>query len=133
MTTSARESLWLDGVSGPGYRALEGDGGSFDVVVIGGGIAGLTTAALLKESGASVAVLEADRVGRGVTGCTTAKVTALQAAVLQTVRSTHGEERARAYAEASAAAVEEVSRLAERHGIECDLEHRPAESVAAQE
>ena len=133
MTTSAAESLWLDGIAPSGFPALKGDGGRFDAVVVGGGIAGLTTAALLKEAGATVAVLEAGRVGTGVTGCTTAKVTALQADTISRVRRAHGEERAAVYAEASAAAVEEVARLASRNGIECELERRPAETFAAEE
>src|SRR5829696_6352534 len=130
MTTSAAESLWLDGIAPSGFPALKGDGGRFDAIVIGGGIAGLTTAALLKESGATVAVLEAGRVGTGVTGCTTAKVTALQGTTISKVRRAQGEERAAVYAQASAAAVAEVERLAARHGIECDLERRPAETFA---
>src|SRR5829696_4370214 len=130
MTTSAAESLWLDGIAPSGFPALKGDGGRFDAIVIGGGIAGLTTAALLKESGATVAVLEAGRVGTGVTGCTTAKVTALQGTTISTVRRAQGEERAAVYAQASAAAVAEVARLAAEHGIECDLERRPADTFA---
>jgi glycine/D-amino acid oxidase-like deaminating enzyme/nitrite reductase/ring-hydroxylating ferredoxin subunit len=130
MTTSARESLWLEGSAPSGFATLSGDGGSFDAIVVGGGIAGMTTAALLKEAGATVAVLEAGRVGNGVTGCSTAKVTALQGSTISMVRRAHGEERAAVYAEASAAAVEEVARLAARHRIECDLERRPAETFA---
>jgi glycine/D-amino acid oxidase-like deaminating enzyme/nitrite reductase/ring-hydroxylating ferredoxin subunit len=130
MTTSATGSLWLEGPTPSGFDALKGDGGHFDAIVVGGGIAGLTTAALLKEAGATVAVLEAGRVGHGVTGCTTAKVTALQGNAISKVRGTHGEERAATYAEASAAAVAEVARLAAEHEIECDLERRPAETFA---
>jgi len=82
------------------------------VAVLGGGIAGLTTALLLKREGARVALMEALRVGSGVTGCTTAKVSALQATVYSTIRSRHGEEATSAYAEASLAGVELVGQLA---------------------
>ena len=47
-----------------------------DVAVVGGGIAGVTTAYLMKEAGRRVALLEADRLLTGVTGNTTAKVSA---------------------------------------------------------
>jgi glycine/D-amino acid oxidase-like deaminating enzyme/nitrite reductase/ring-hydroxylating ferredoxin subunit len=130
MTTSATESLWLDGPAPAGFAALKGEGGHFDAIVVGGGIAGLTTAALLKGAGATVAVLEAGRVGHGVTGCTTAKVTALQGNTISKVRRAQGAERAGVYAAASAAAVTEVARLAALHGIDCDLERRPAETLA---
>ena len=47
----------------------------FDVVVIGGGITGLTSAYLLKQAGKKVAVVERDRIGSGDTGYTSAHLT----------------------------------------------------------
>ncbi len=128
-TTSARESLWIDTAQTTSYPSLA-SGLTVDVAVIGGGIAGLTTALLLKRDGFRVAVLEAARVGHGVTGCTTAKVTALQGTVLGSVRSHHGAEGAAVYAEASRAAVERVASLAREEAIDCDLERRPAVTYA---
>jgi glycine/D-amino acid oxidase-like deaminating enzyme/nitrite reductase/ring-hydroxylating ferredoxin subunit len=129
-TTSARESLWYSGLESPGHAQLDGDR-AFDVCVIGGGIAGLTTALLVKREGARVAVIEADRVGRGVTGTTTGKVSALQATIYSTIRDHHGAEAAAVYAEASRAAVEQVAALAAEERIDCDLERRPAFTYAA--
>ena len=129
-TTSAAESLWLEEPATSSYAPLEGRP-AVDVAVIGGGIAGLTTALLAKREGARVAVLEAARVGGGVTGCTTAKVTALQGTTLSTVRSRHGREAAAAYGAASLAAVERVAALAAEEGIDCDLGRRPAFTYAA--
>lgn len=48
-----------------------------DVAIIGGGIAGLTTALLLKEEGKRVAGVEGHRIVEGITAYTTAKITAL--------------------------------------------------------
>src|SRR3954452_354453 len=76
-TTSATNSLWLATAPTTHYPRLDRDVET-DVAVVGGGIAGLTAALLLKQSGLRVAVLEARRVASGVTGCTTAKVSALQ-------------------------------------------------------
>jgi glycine/D-amino acid oxidase-like deaminating enzyme/nitrite reductase/ring-hydroxylating ferredoxin subunit len=42
-----------------------------DVAVIGAGITGITTAALLEQAGLRIAVLEATAVGGGATGCST--------------------------------------------------------------
>ena len=129
VTTSAAESLWLDAAPPTEYAQLSGDR-EVDVAVLGGGITGLTTALLLKRDGARVAVLEATRVGHGVTGCTTAKFTALQQTVYSTLRSRHGRDGAAVYAEASAAAVELAVALAAEEGIDCELERRPAFTYA---
>ncbi|MGN6693750.1 MAG: FAD-dependent oxidoreductase [Aquihabitans sp.] len=71
-----------------------------DVVVIGAGIAGLTTAALLTEAGREVVVLEARTVGSGTSGRTTAKASALQGTRYQQLVDLHGEEAAARYARA---------------------------------
>jgi glycine/D-amino acid oxidase-like deaminating enzyme/nitrite reductase/ring-hydroxylating ferredoxin subunit len=132
MTTSAAESLWLDTAEPTTYPAQSAPV-TVDVAVLGGGIAGLTTALLLKRDGARVAVIEAARVGSGVTGCTTAKVSALQQTIYSSLRRRHGAEGARVYAEASAASVEMVASIAAEEGIECDLERRPAFTYAARD
>ena len=50
---------------------------SVDIAIIGGGMAGVSIAYALKDSGMSVAVLEKDEIGSHTSGHTTAKVTAL--------------------------------------------------------
>ncbi|TQM33486.1 glycine/D-amino acid oxidase-like deaminating enzyme [Nocardia bhagyanarayanae] len=93
-----------------------------DVAVVGGGIAGLCTAWELVQTGRSVAVLEADRIAAGVTGYTTAKLTALHTLVY----SEFGAEAARLYAASQQDAVDHVARTATTLGIECQFERCPA-------
>jgi glycine/D-amino acid oxidase-like deaminating enzyme/nitrite reductase/ring-hydroxylating ferredoxin subunit len=130
VTTTSAGSLWLDSPQETRY-APPAEPRTFDVAVVGGGIAGLITALLLKREGLSVAVVEANRVGHGVTGATTAKVSALQQTVCSQVRSRHGQEAATAYAQASVSGVEQIAALVEELGIECDLERRAAVTYAA--
>ncbi|MFI1179724.1 FAD-dependent oxidoreductase [Streptomyces sp. NPDC020799] len=109
----------------PSHPALDSDL-TVDIAVIGGGIAGLSTAWELMEAGRSVAVLEADRLAAGVTGYTTAKVSALHTLVYDRLRRTRGAEGARLYARSQQEAVERVAEVAAALRVDCDLERLPA-------
>ena len=63
-------SVWRATAPETGYALLEGDV-TADVLVIGGGITGVTLALLLAEQGRSVVLLEADTLGSGSTGRST--------------------------------------------------------------
>jgi glycine/D-amino acid oxidase-like deaminating enzyme len=67
-----------------------------------------------------------------VTGCTTAKVSALRATIYSTIRQRNGEQAAAAYAEASLAGVEQLAALVVEEEIECDCERRAAYTYAAE-
>ena len=125
-TLSGRHtSVWMDTAPHTTYAPLEGTL-EVDACVVGGGIAGLLTADLLKRGGRTVAVLEAARVATGVTGYTTAKIAALHGLTYDDVRSHHGERGARHYAEANVAGLELIAaRVAERE-IDCDFRRRAA-------
>ena len=72
-------SLWQNTVQLPAFERLEGNLKT-DVLIIGGGLAGILCAYRLQEAGVECAVVEADRIGCGVSGHTTAKITAQHAA-----------------------------------------------------
>lgn len=91
------ESIWTKTVSLPSFPALEGDV-SADIAIVGGGLAGILTADFLRREGASVVVIEADRVGGGQTAGTTAKLTAQHGLKYSQLTKTMGLEAAGQYA-----------------------------------
>ena len=122
---NAHASVWIATTEEPGFPVLA-SAVDVDVAVLGAGIAGLSTALLLKNAGLRVAVVEAARVSGATTGHTTAKVSAQHGLIYDTLRSKHGRDGARAYAEANLAAVDVVESLVREHRIDCDWERRPA-------
>jgi glycine/D-amino acid oxidase-like deaminating enzyme/nitrite reductase/ring-hydroxylating ferredoxin subunit len=119
-----RTSVWVD--TGPEHAArpqLDGDAEA-DVVVIGGGIVGITTALLLQEAGVRAVLLEANRLACGVSGFTTAKVSSQHGMIYANLRSRFGADGAATYGAANQAALE---RMADRaRGIDCDWRRRPS-------
>lgn len=115
-------SLWIGTTPQTNYPSL-GNDMAVDVAVIGGGIVGLTTALLLKRSGASVAVLESKRIAEGVTGHTTAKITSAHGLIYHYLLQHVKEERARQYADANQAAIEFIASYLEENRIAADF-HR---------
>lgn len=93
-----------------------------DVAVIGGGMVGITTARLLKDAGLRVVVIERHRVGRQVTGKSTAKVTTQHHLIYHDLTRRFGTDTARTYAVANTYGLETICGLAERFSIDCDLE-----------
>jgi len=103
---------------------------SVDVAVVGGGIAGLSAAWELARQGREVAVLEAGRLAAGVTGHTTAKLTALHTQVYGRLRRTRGPEGARLYARSQSAAISHAAEIVEELDIDCEWEEAAAFTYA---
>ncbi|MGY5115278.1 FAD-dependent oxidoreductase [Streptomyces sp. 900105755] len=125
-----RGSYWLE-TAPPGEPAPPPSGDlSVEVAVIGGGIAGLSTAWELVRQGREVAVLEAGRLAAGVTGHTTAKLTALHTLVYDHLRRTRGPEGARLYARSQSEAIRRAAELVAELGIDCAWEEAAAYTYA---
>ena len=116
-------SYWVASTPPTAHPALSDDI-DVDVAVVGGGIVGLTSALLLARAGKEVALLEMDRIGCGVTGYTTGKVSAGQSSIYQQLEDKHGLETARLYGRAQLEGLEMVARLVTDNGIDCDFERR---------
>jgi glycine/D-amino acid oxidase-like deaminating enzyme/nitrite reductase/ring-hydroxylating ferredoxin subunit len=120
----ASDSLWMR-TSKPSYPPMDGEDGRFDVVVIGAGITGVTTALRCKEQGLRVAVLEMGEVCQGVTGHTTAKISSLHELIYDQLVSKHGDDGARVYGQANESAIATIGQTVEELGIDCAFERRP--------
>jgi len=92
-----------------------------DVCVVGGGIAGLTTACLLAHEGKKVVVLESKKaVASGETEYTTAHLAWVLDDRFHRVASIRGEETARLAAESHRAAIDLIGDIVKRENIDCD-------------
>lgn len=118
-------SFWIDTAHPVAFPRLEGDL-EVDVAIVGGGMVGTTSARLLKDQGLTVAVVEGRKIGQGVTGRSTAKITSQHNLVYGTLKTKFGEDGARLYAEANQAGLRTILDLAGRHSLDCFMEPKAA-------
>jgi glycine/D-amino acid oxidase-like deaminating enzyme/nitrite reductase/ring-hydroxylating ferredoxin subunit len=99
-----------------------------DVVVVGAGITGLTTALLLGRAGREVVVLEARHVGAGTTGRSTAKVSLLQGTRLSKISAQHSPDLVQQYVDGNHEGQAWLADFCATHGVE--VQRRPALTYA---
>ena len=113
------ESVWEKTASKPRFDALNGNKKT-DVLIIGGGIAGILCAYKLKNAGVDCILVEANEISGGITKNTTAKITLGHGLIYDKMTRRFGEDKARLYAEAQSKAIQEYAQLCEN--IDCDFE-----------
>ena len=112
-------SLWQQKVTLPSFEPLRGDI-SADVLIIGGGLAGLLTAFLLKSKGIDCVLLEKERILNGTTANTTAKITPQHGLIYHKILKAYGKSFAKAYYIANLEARERLINLC--HRFSCNVE-----------
>ena len=115
------DSIWLKTAQKPRFDALNGNKKT-DVLIIGGGIAGILCAYKLKVAGVDCMLVEATEICGGITKNTTAKITLGHGLIYDKMIKRFGEDKARLYAEAQSKTIKEYARLCEN--IDCDFEMR---------
>ena len=110
-------SIWQD-TTLPGFEKLQGDI-TTDVLIIGGGMAGLLCAHALQEKGVRCVVAEADSIAMGITKNTTAKITSQHGLLYHKLTKRFGKEVAGLYLEANEQALARYRKLCQR--IACDF------------
>ncbi|MBQ2061829.1 MAG: FAD-dependent oxidoreductase [Oscillospiraceae bacterium] len=116
-------SLWQQTCSIPHRDPLSGDTET-EIAVIGAGLAGVLIADALRRTGRRVLVLEADRIGSGQTGRTTAKITSQHGLLYDKLIRALGRERAAQYARLNQQAAAAYADMIRSRGIACDYEEQ---------
>jgi glycine/D-amino acid oxidase-like deaminating enzyme len=117
-------SYWSATRSLPAFPAIDRDI-EVDVVVVGAGLTGITTAYLLKQEGARVALIERDRIAAGDTSRTTAHLTYVTDERLHKLADTFGNDATKAFWEAGAAAIDAIAAIAGKTQADCEFHWTP--------
>lgn len=93
-----------------------------DVLIIGGGITGISTAYFLMNSNLKVMLIDKGKIGNGVTAKTTAKLSYLQGLIYQKLKKTFGLKICKLYLDSQLEAINLVKEIVKRENISCHLE-----------
>ena len=99
---------------------------TYDTVIIGAGITGITTALLLQKAGQRCIVLEAGTIGYGTTGGTSAHLNTFFDATYPEIESDFGADAAKLVADSGKEALNTIKDLIDTYHIECDFEYKGA-------
>lgn len=113
-------SLWLDGLVQKEYPRLNQDI-NVDILIIGAGITGISTAYHLKNSKLKICVVDRNKIGRGISSKTTGKLTYLQDLLYTKITKKHSCDTARQYLNAQKEAIKMVNKIVKDNNIDCNL------------
>ena len=97
----------------------------FDVLIVGGGITGITTALQLQKAGKKCIMAEAHTIGFGTSGGTTAHLNTFMDNPYSTIEKDFGEENAQLVATAAREALELVKSNIKEYNIDCEYRELP--------
>lgn len=117
------ESIWTENVKLPQFEELKGSTET-EVLIIGGGMAGILCACFLREQGVDYILAEGKSICSGITKNTTAKLTSQHGLIYGRLLKSAGSEKARLYLDANQEAIEKYAALCK--DVDCDFERKPA-------
>ncbi len=94
----------------------------YDALIVGGGITGLSTALQLQKAGRECMLAEAQTIGFGTTGGTTAHLNTFMDSPYNEIQKNFGEKSAQLVAKAAKQALELIKRNVDEYKIDCDFE-----------
>lgn len=95
---------------------------STDILIIGGGISGLTTAYFLKDKYKNIMLIDKSNIGNGITSKTTAKITYLQGIIYQTLEKKFNKKTSKKYFNSQKEAIEILKDIITKNKISCNFE-----------
>ena len=116
-------SIWTENAVLPQFEALKGSAET-DVLIIGGGMAGILCAYFLREQGVDYILAEGRTICSGITKNTTAKITSQHGLIYDRLLKSAGIEKARLYLDANQNAIEKYAGLC--RDMDCDFERKTA-------
>ena len=124
-----RYSYWHDtavSIKNTACESIDLNDKKFDILIIGAGITGLTTAYLLKDLGLSIGIIEATESGYGTTGYTTAKITVQHDLFYDNLINNFSFEEARQYLKANEEGIKLIKKIIGENNIQCDYREQKA-------
>jgi glycine/D-amino acid oxidase-like deaminating enzyme/nitrite reductase/ring-hydroxylating ferredoxin subunit len=113
-------SLWADTDVASDAKPLKNDERT-GVVVVGSGIAGLSTAYELQARGIEVVVLDRGKIGKGMTARTTAHLSPICDDTFESFAKIRGEDMAKLFWQSHSAGIDRMAEIVKTHGIECNF------------
>lgn len=114
-------SIWTESVQMPHFDSLKGDART-EVLIIGGGMAGILCAHFLQEMGVDYMLVEGKNIGAGITKNTTAKITSQHGLIYAKLYKELGAEKTKLYLEINQNAVKKYEELCQH--IDFDFEEK---------
>jgi len=113
-----KQSIWLDGVENLNFPSLN-ENIDVDILIIGGGITGVSLLYELKEQAQNVVLLERNQIGHGVTSKSTAKLNYLQGIVYSQIARHVSYDSARLYLESQIEGIQHIRNIIQKEKIAC--------------
>ena len=114
-------TIWQKDFCLPEFPSLNSDIKT-DVLIIGGGMAGILTAFTLKQNGVDCVIVEKERIASGTTCGTTAKITYQHGLIFRKILKQYGKEGAEKFLFSGRLAIENFKKLSDT--FECDFEEK---------
>lgn len=119
------DSIWLASSPGKRFEALE-ESIEVDILIIGGGLTGISTAHELSKSGLNITLIDSDQIGYGTSGRNTGKVTPQSGLVYAKTKKYYGIEKAKALYQENIKAFNKLQENIKNYNIDCDFTLMPS-------